>query len=97
MRLKFQYLSLRLEWLSPPLYITYMADNNQQQVLFDEKDSDVTTVSCKVITHTPKAWHLDVDGDKIWVPRSQVKVHSEGGVTKVSMKDWLYKTKFPKE
>lgn len=57
-------------------------------------------LAARVITETEKAYYMDFDGDKRWVPKSQVGLAGEAsspGKMRVSVPKWLYKNLFPND
>lgn len=55
------------------------------------------TIEVEIITETEKAYKVDSDGDIVWLPKSQIRVHSLGETEKVKLTipAWLYKESFP--
>jgi len=47
----------------------------------------------ELITETDKAYHVDCEGDKVWLPKSQVTL--DMSKNQVEIPDWLFKQKFP--
>lgn len=39
------------------------------------------------LTSTPSAWLLQIDGKRVWLPKSQCEFYEDEGV--VTMPDWL--------
>ena len=65
-----------------------MANN----ILTLELKNSGNTVEAIYITESKAAWRLDCEGDKIWVPKSEVYFNKDE--QSLVMPEWLYKEKF---
>jgi hypothetical protein len=61
-----------------------------------DKDKTVT-LDCEVLGETPKAFRLDVNGEEVWVPKSQIRAvisdPDESKLDQVTMSTWIAETK----
>lgn len=64
-------------------------------IIADNMGNIMITVNVtKVIKETDKAYNLDIDGDKVWLPKGNICLEKDR--MKVAIPEWLYKQKFPK-
>jgi len=65
-------------------------------------DDNMIKIEASIITETDKAWHMDCEGDKVWVPKSQCSFVLDNpediqGTGTLSIPEWLYNKKFEDE
>lgn len=57
------------------------------------KGDAATRIKAHKLQETEKAYYLDCEGDKHWIPKSQSRYNEDKGT--VDIKDWYYKKIFP--
>lgn len=81
---------------------TTVQDMGVRGRLPEEKPApDNITIGCDIVNETSAAIFVDSDGDRVWLPKSQVQIFrldtdkATQNRANISIPRWLYRQKFP--